>query len=153
MTPERDNATGLFPVEAITPGVLSADQAGALIALSGFRTATLLLHVGIGGIAFSNANRINVVLTHGDAADGSDQVPVADIDVLVDGAAAGATPVADGIVRAIAAPKPAADVQKVGYVGGRAFLKVTVDFAGAHATGTPIAAIIVRGSAAIEGVA
>ena len=112
MTPERDNVSGMSPSEAITPGVYSADQAGTLVDLIDFMAAAILLHVGAGGIAFSNANRIDILVQHGNAADGSDLTPVADIDVLVDGVAPAV--IANGIVRTIAAPKAAADIQKFG---------------------------------------
>lgn len=151
MTPERDNVSGMSPIEAITPGVYSADQAGSLVDLNNFGAAAILLHVGAGGIAFSAANRIDVLVQHGNAPDGSDLTPIADTDVIVDAVAPAA--IANGIVRSIVAAKAAADVQKVGYVGGKRFVKVTADFSGAHATGTPIAATIVRARGALRGVA
>ncbi len=151
MTPERDNVSGISPIEAITPGVYSADQAGSLVDLLNFAAAAILLHVGAGGIAFSNANKIDFLVQHGNAADGSDLTPIADTDVLVDAMAPAA--IANGIVRSLVAAKAAADIQKVGYVGGKRFVKVTADFTGAHATGTPIAVSIVRGRAALRGVA
>lgn len=151
MTPERDNATGMFPAEAITPGVYAADTATMLVDTLGFHSATVLIHVGVGGINFTNANRIDMVLTHGTAADGSDQVPVTITDLVLD---AGAPASVDaGVVRSLRAAKPAADVQKVGYVGGQRYLRLLADFSGAHGTGTPIAASIVRTRAAIRGTA
>lgn len=151
MTPERDSATGMFPAEAITPGVYTADQAGALVDTLNYGSATLLIHVGAGGIAFSNANRIEFVVSAGNAADGSDLVPVTDVDIVVDAVAPAA--IVGGIVRAITAAKAAADIQKVGYVGGKRYLKVAADFSGAHGTGTAIAASIVRSRAALRGAA
>lgn len=151
MTPERDNATGMFPAEAITPGVYNADTALNLVDLLDFHSATVLIHVGVGGIAFSNANKIEMVLLAGNAADGSDLVPVTADDIVVDGIAP--TAIANGIVRALTAAKPAADVQKVGYVGGKRYLRLIADFSGAHGTGTPIAATIVRTRASIRGAA
>ena len=151
MTPERDNATSMFPAEAITPGVYNADTATTLVDLLDFHSATALIHIGAGGIAFSNANKIEIVVTAGNLADGSDQVPVTADDIVVDALAPVA--IANGIVRSIVAAKAAADVQKVGYVGGKRFLRVLGDFAGAHGTGTPIAVTVVRGRAALRGVA
>jgi hypothetical protein len=151
MTPERDSATGMFPAEAITPGVYTADQAGALVDLLNYGSATVLIHVGVGGIAFSNANKIEMVLSAGNAADGSDLVPVTDVDVVVDGVAPAA--INGGIVRSITAAKPTADIQKVGYVGGKRYLKAVADFSGAHGTGTPIAVSVIRSRAGVRGVA
>lgn len=151
MTPERDNATGMFPAEAITPGVYAADSVAILIDTLGYHSATVLIHVGAGGIAFSNANKIEMVLTAGNAADGSDQVPVTDVDIVADALAPAV--IANGIVRSIVAAKAAADMQKIGYVGGKRYLRLLADFSGAHATGTPIAASILRVRAALRGVA
>jgi hypothetical protein len=141
----------MFPAEAITPGVYAADSAVTLIDTLGFHSATILMHIGAGGIVFSNANKIEMVLTAGNAADGSDQVPVTDVDVVVDAVAPAA--IVNGIVRSIVAAKAAADVQKIGYIGGKRYLRLLADFSGAHATGTPIAASIVRGRAGLRGVA
>lgn len=151
MTPERDNASGLFPAEAVAPGTYSADQAGALIDLLGFASACLLIQIGAGGIVFTNANKIELVLSHGNLADGSDLTPVTDSDLILDSLAPAS--VAAGIIRSLTAAKAASDVQKVGYVGGRRFLKLVADFSGAHATGTSIAANIVRSRAGIRGAA
>ncbi len=151
MTPERDNATGMFPAEAVTPGVYNADTATTLVDLLGYHSATALIHIGVGGIVFSNANKLDVVMTAGNLADGSDQVPVTADDIVVDALAPAA--IANGIVRSIVAAKAAADVQKVGYVGGKRFLRMLGDFSGAHATGTPIAVTISRTRASIRGVA
>ena len=151
MSPERDNVSGMSPIEAITPGVYTADQPGALVDLLDFMAAAILLHIGVGGIAFSQANRIDFQILHGNAADGSDLTPVADTDILFDGLAP--LPFTNGIVRSLVAAKPAADIQKVGYVGGKRYVKVIADFGGPHNTGTPIAVSVVRGRAALRGAA
>ncbi|HWU03166.1 MAG TPA: hypothetical protein VN222_10540 [Novosphingobium sp.] len=151
MTPNHDEATEKAPVEAITPGVYAATQASPLIDLADFQAATLLLHTGIGGIAFTAANYLQYSVTHGDAADGSDQLAVGANDIVVD-AVAPAT-ITNGVVRLINAAKAAADVQKVGYIAGRRYLKVTASFAGTHATGTPIAVTVVKEDGIVQGAA
>ncbi|AJP72933.1 hypothetical protein [Sphingomonas hengshuiensis] len=148
MTPERDSASRLFPVEAIPPAVYAADTTPAIIDLRDFRSATLLLHLGAGGITFSTANKIEFVLTHSD--DGTTFTPVTDSDVLKD-ALAPAT-VTNGIVRALTAAHAAATIQKLGYIGGKPFAKLQADFSGTHGTGTAIAASVVRSGATIEGI-
>ncbi|NYD91400.1 hypothetical protein [Sphingomonas melonis] len=151
MTPERDNTTGMFPAEAITPGVYAADSAAILVDMLNFASAVILIHVGVGGINFTNANKVEMVLTAGNADDGSDQVPVTDADIIVDGLAPAA--INNGIVRSLVAAKPAADIQKVGYIGGKRYLRLVADFSGAHGTGTPIAATVIRSRPALRGVA
>lgn len=151
MTPNRDKATGLTPVEVITPGVYSADINPTLIDLLDFGAATLLLHIGIGGIVFTGANKIEFVLTAGDLADGSDQAIVTDADLVKDALAPAA--VQNGIVRSLVAAHAAADIQKLGYVGGHRYIKLLPDFSGVHGNGTPIAVSVVKALPIFEGVA
>lgn len=151
MTPERDSATGLFPAESITPGTYAADTGTTLVDLLNYHSATLLLHIATGGITFTNANKIEFVLTAGNAADGSDQVAVTADDLVLDGLAPAT--ITNGIVRALTAAKATADIQKIGYVGGKRYLKLVADFSGTHGTGTAIAASVSRSRAGIRGAA
>ena len=52
--------------------------------------------------------------------------------------------ITSGIVRALTAAHAAATVQKIGYKGGKRYIKLLADFSGTHGTGTPIAAEVVR---------
>lgn len=149
MTPNRDGATGMFPIVALAAAVLAADNAPAAIDLLDYQSATLLLNVGVGGIAFSGANKIEFVLTHSD--DDVTYVNVGDDDVIKDAFAPAA--ITGGIVRALVAAHAAPTVQKLGYVGGKRYLKLLADFSGTHGTGTPIAAIVARSRAALRGAA
>lgn len=149
MTPNRDGATGMTPVSAIDPAVYAADTTPAAIDLLDNQSATLLLNIGVGGITFTGTNKIEFVLTHSD--DGTTYTNITDDDVLKDALAPAA--VTNGIVRALTAAHAAATVQKLGYIGGKRFLKLLADFSGTHGTGTPIAATVVKSRAALKGVA
>lgn len=149
MTPNRDSASGLFPVLAIEPSVLSADNVPPAIDMLDYQAAAIMLAIGVGGINFSGANKIEFVLTHSD--DGVTYTPVTDDEVIKDGFAPAS--IVNGIVRALTAPHAAATIQKIGYVGGKRFLKLLADFSGAHGTGTPISANVIRSCAALRGVA
>jgi hypothetical protein len=151
MTPNHDEATEKVLVELITPGVYTSDQASAVIDMEGYEAATLLIHVGIGGITFSGTNKIEFVLTHGDASDGSDGVAVTDADLVKDSLCPAT--VTAGIVRSLVSAHASADVQKLGYVGGHRYVKLVPDFSGTHGTGTPIAASLVKEQGALQGVA
>ncbi|MGJ0508851.1 MAG: hypothetical protein ACR652_17330 [Methylocystis sp.] len=141
MTPERDAVSCCSYVNAIAPAVYAADQAGALVDLRDYRSATVLLHIGVGGITFSGTNKIEFVLQAGNASDGSDLANVTDDEVLnIDSVAPPS--IANGIVRALVAAHAAATVQKIGYIGGKRYLKLTADFSGTHGTGTPISALV-----------
>lgn len=149
MTPSRDGATGIFPVSAIDPATLSADNTPAAIDLEGYQAATLLLSIGVGGITFTGTNKIEFVLTHSD--DGTNYSNVTDDDLIKDALAP--VTVSNGIVRALTAAHVAATLQKLGYVGGKRYLKLLADFSGTHATGTPIGAIAVRSLSVLTGAA
>lgn len=58
MTPERDAVSCCSYVSAIAPAVYAADQAGSLVDCRDYRAATVLLHIGVGGITFSGTNKI-----------------------------------------------------------------------------------------------
>lgn len=149
MTPERDNATLMSPVTAIAPAVLAADNTPAAIDLRGHGAATLLLAVAAGGITFSGTNKIEFVLTHSD--DDTTYTAVTDDDLVKD-ALAPAT-VTSGIVRSLVAAHASPTMQKLGYIGGKNYLKLLADFSGTHGTGTGIAAIAVLGLPDLAGAA
>lgn len=149
MTPNRDRATSQFPVSAIPPAIYAADNVPAAIDLRDYQAATLLLHIGAGGIAFTGVNKIEFVLTHSD--DDVTYTAVTDDDVIKDAFCPAA--IVTGIVRSLTAAHAAATIQKLGYVGGKRYVKVLADFSGVHGTGTAIGASIVKALAALRGAA
>jgi len=133
----RDLANLISAAALIEAAVYDADSTPASVDLAGFGSAVILLHVGVGGITFTDANKIEFVLSHSD--DGTNFDPVAATDVQ------GVDSVENGIVKALTAAHADDDVTKIGYMGGRRYLKLLADFSGTHGTGTPIAATIVKG--------
>lgn len=148
MTPERDGASSKTIALAIGPATLAADNTPAAVDLRDYRKATLMLAIGVGGITFDGTNKIEVKLTHSD--DGTTYADVADDDVVKDAYAPAS--LTTGIIRSLAAAHAAATVQKLGYKGGKRYVKLLADFSGTHGTGTPIAASWILEGAAIEGV-
>lgn len=135
----RDIHNNIGIVTGIAPAVYSADTTPAAIDLLGFEAAEVVVHVGVGGITFSGTNKIEFVLTHSD--DDVSYSNVALADVL------GLESVTSGIVLALTAAHAAATVTRVGYIGGKRYLKLLADFSGTHGAGTPIAATVVKGDA------
>lgn len=111
---------------------LAADNTPAAVDLQGFNAAEIILSVGIGGITFSGTNKIEFVLTHSD--DDSTYSAVAQADML------GVTVASGGIVKSLVAAHAAAANYRMGYIGGKRYLKLLADFSGTHGAGTPIAA-------------
>ncbi|WP_454917314.1 hypothetical protein [Xanthobacter sediminis] len=132
----RDLISNIGPVIAIPSATYAADNTPAAVDLAGFQGAGVLIEVGVGGITFSGTNKIEFVLSHSD--DNTTYVPVASADVH------GVTVGAGGIVLALTAEHAAPTVHKVGYKGGKRYLKLLADFSGTHGTGTPLSALVVK---------
>ena len=117
--------------------VIAADSTPVAVDLAGYKGAEIILCIGIGGITFSGANKIEFVLTH--SHDDSVYANVVDADML------GCAPISNGIIKALTSAHAAAAMYRFGYVGPRRYLKLLADFTGTHGTGTSLAAACVRG--------
>lgn len=146
----RDLISLISPVVMLGPAVLAADNAPVAIDLQNFDSAAVSLAIGVGGITFDGANKIDFVLKHGDTTNVANHTPVAAGDVYFDafGPAPGA--LSNGVVRSLVAAHAAATVQKIGYVGGRRYISLLADFSGTHGSGTPISALVIRGNGHIK---
>ena len=133
----RDLHDNLSSMTLVAPQTATADITPVSVDLLGFRAAMVLLYIGIGGITFTTTNKIEFILEHSN--DNTNWAAVNQADVL------GPTVAAGGIVRSLVAAKAAADVQEISYIGGRRYVRLTPDFSGTHATGTPMTAFMVRG--------
>lgn len=133
----KDMHSAMLAVAAIGNATLAADNTPAAIDLQGYNAAEILLAIGVGGITFSATNKVEFTLTHSD--DDSTYTAVADADML------GVSSISSGIIKSLVAAHAAAAVYRFGYVGGKRYLKLLADFSGAHATGTPIAAVVLKG--------
>lgn len=134
---KKDISTSLGAIAAIAPAVLDADNTPAAIDIGNYGAAIVLIHVGIGGITFTADNKVEFKLTHSD--DNSTYTAVAQEDVK------GVTVGTGGIVRSLVAAHAAASLTKVGYHGGKRYLKLLADFSGTHSSGTPMSAVVVAG--------
>lgn len=144
----KDLFSKLDVISAMAPAVVTATPADVILDLQDTRAAMFALVTGVGGITFTGANRIDWTVRHGDAVSGAAptwaqmaSVPAADLKV--DGLAT--LPIANGIVRSIQAAHAAPTVMNVGYIGPRRYVAVRAEFAGTHATGTLVAALLLRG--------
>ena len=146
----RDLISHIGNVLAIGPVVATADVTSSAIDLKGFDSAVVDILVGVGGITFTTTNKVEFLLTH--SKDDVTYTAVTADDVRL-GAGADATVGTGGIVRSLTAAHAAASAVKVGYIGPNRYLKVTADFSGTHATGTPITVLVIKGNAQSEPVA
>jgi len=126
-------------VSLLGAAVLAADATSGWIDMQGYNAAEIAMSIGIGGIAFSGVNKIEFKLEHADAADQADAAAVTDSDLL------GVSGTSSGIIKALTSAQASAAVYRVGYKGGKRYLRLTADFSGVHGTGTPIAANLIKG--------
>jgi hypothetical protein len=142
----HDQGAHLYPVIALAPASISADNTPAAIDLRGFHAATLLLFVGVGGITFSDTNKVEFKLSHGDTSTVAEHAAVKRKDV--EGVAAAELTndeLSSGIIKSLKAAHGAAAVYKFRYVGSKRYLSLLADFSGTHGSPTPIGAFLIKG--------
>lgn len=120
---------------AIAPASYAADTTPVAVDLAGYLSAMLEIDIGVGGITFDASNKIEFKLTHSD--DNATYTAVAAVDVQLP---AGATLGDGGLVKSLTAAHAAASITKIGYIGGKRYVKLLADFTGTHGTATPITA-------------
>jgi hypothetical protein len=125
------------------PAVLAADQTAVDIDLQGYNSAVISIAVGVGGITFDASNKIEFTLSDSDDDSTYTEVTSGDVD-------GGTTVSSGGIVKSLVAAHAAASLTKIGYVGGKRYLRLDIEFTGTHGTGTPIAVLVDRGNARLN---
>lgn len=136
----KDLFNNIGVVTVIPAAEYDDDNTPAAIDLRGFNSAVIALSIGVGGITFTTNNKIEFKLTHSNDDSSYEAVTVADLQG-VDEVGTG------GIIHALTAAHANPTLTKIGYVGGRRYLKLLADFAGTHGTGTPISAVALLGDA------
>ena len=140
----RDLSNNISPAVSIISAVRTEAVNGSGVDLQGYESATVLVDVGAEGDTLSSSVHFEVSLEHSD--DNSTFTDVAQADIIdgtissggiflkLDGTAGGNPDTAGGIFR-------------VGYVGGKRYVRVVLAKTGTHSNGTPIGAMVVRGHA------
>ena len=137
----RDLYSRLSPAVTLAAQTADADVTGTEVDLQGFESAMISLEIGVGGISFSGSNKIEFVLEHSDDKISWTAVTAEDVQ--------GVTGITSGIVKALTTAHATADVTRIGYVGGKRYIRLNADFSGTHGTGTPFAATVIRGNPAL----
>lgn len=138
----KDSYNHLVPIQAVAPvNVLDATvPAAAVVDLAGFNSALIVISCNTKGAG--DTGTITLTLDHADddgtgAAGAYANVAVADV--------LGLSSVTSGIIKTLAAGAVAAAVYKIGYVGGKRFIKLTVAENDGNATGTIMSITVVKG--------
>lgn len=133
----RDMHSSTYVDKLLPAATYAADNTPASVNLIGFDAAEILLAIGAGGITFDTTNKIEFILTHSD--DDSTYTNVADADML------GVTGIVSGKIKSLVAAHGTATMYRYGYIGNKPYLKLLADFSGTHGTGTPLAAMVLKG--------
>ena len=144
----KDLSNNINPAVSLAAAVRSAAANGTGVDLQGYESATVLVDVGAEGDTLSSSVYFELSLEESD--DNSTFTDVAQASII-DGtiAAGGIFLKLDGT--AGGNPDTAGGIFRVGYVGNKRYLRVVIAKTGTHSNGTPIGAMVVRGSARHSG--
>lgn len=131
----RDLISSMKVLAKLDPAVRTADANVADIDLAGYDSALIVVAMGAEGITIDADNYIQVKLEHGDLT--SSYAAVAATDII------GITPEVAGMIAMFNAVAEAPASSIVQYIGGKRYLKVTVDHVGTHGTGTPYGIVVI----------
>ena len=140
----KDLSNNIAPAVSIINAVKTAAANGTGVDLQGYASATVLVEVGAEGDTLSSSVYFEVSLEHSD--DDSTYTDVAQADI-VDGtiSSGGIFLKLDGTANGN--PDTAGEIYRVGYIGGKRYVRVVLAKTGTHSNGTPLGAMIVRGHA------
>lgn len=147
----KDLASFVKATQVFGPAVLAADATAVIVDLQGYHSAVILMSVGVGGITFDTSNYLEISAAHSDDNSTYTDVAVADLmgvdapTALVEAQGAG-----DTVLKSFKAAHAAAAIYKVGYIGGKRYLRIDVEFTGTHGTGTPVSIVVLRGDAELQ---
>lgn len=139
-----DLSNSISPAVSLAAAVRTAAANGTGVDLQGYESATVLVDVGAEGDTLSSSVYFEVSLEESD--DNSTFTDVAQAGI-VDGtiAAGGIFLKLDGT--AGGDPDTAGGIFRVGYVGGKRYIRVVLAKTGSHSNGTPIGAMVIKGHA------
>ena len=139
-----DLSNSISPAVSLAAAVRSAAANGTGVDLQGYNSAAILVDVGAEGDTLSGSVYFEISLEHTD--DDSTYTDCAQADI-VDGtiASGGIFLKLDGTTGGD--PDTAGGIFRVGYRGGKRYVRVVIAKTGTHSNGTPIGAMVVRGNA------
>ena len=140
----KDMSNTIATAVSVKNAVYTAASNGTGVDLQGYESATVLVDVGAEGDTLSSSVHFEISLEESD--DDSTYTDVAQASII-DGtiASGGIFLKLDGT--AGGNPDSTGGIFRVGYVGNKRYIRVVIAKTGTHSTGTPIGAMVVRGSA------
>lgn len=142
----RDLHSNIKVVQLLAPIVVNNDTEGTPangLDTKGFGAAELVALLGVSGDTLSGSVKIDVKLQESD--DDSTYTAVAADDALVGSDGVAAAPDANGIIATIDAAAEDETKIRVGYIGGKRYVRLILDTTGTHTNGTPAAILGILG--------
>ena len=140
----KDLSNSISPAVALAAAVRTAAANGTGVDLQGYESATVLVDVGAEGDTLSSSVFFEVSLEESD-----DNSTFTDVEQagIVDGtiASGGIFLKLDGTTGGD--PDTTGGIFRVGYVGGKRYIRVVLAKTGTHSNGTPLGAMVVKGHA------
>jgi len=124
--------------ESLNAIVKDADTNCTGVDSQGFSSVTHVVNVGANGITFSTTHKVEIELEHSD-----DNVTFTDVTSNTD--VVGGTVGTNGLWQTIDADGDCNAVYAIGYVGGKRYSRVVLNFSGTHGTGTIFGVTGVKG--------
>ncbi len=144
----KDMSNSIATAVSLVSAVRTAAANGTGVDLQGYESATLIADVGAEGDALASDKYFEISLEHSD--DNSSWSDVAQADI-VDGtiSSGGIWLKLDG--SAGGNPDTAGEIYRVGYIGGKRYIRGVLAKSGTHSNGTPISLFVVKGNARHSG--
>ena len=140
----KDLSNSISPAVSLAAAVRTAAANGTGVDLQGYESATVLVDVGAEGDTLSSSVFFEVSLEESD-----DNATFTDVEQagIVDGtiASGGIFLKLDGTTGGD--PDTTGGIFRVGYVGGKRYIRVVLAKTGTHSNGTPLGAMVVKGHA------
>ena len=140
----KDLSNSISPAGSLAAAVRTAAANGTGVDLQGYESATVLVDVGAEGDTLSSSVFFEVSLEESD-----DNSTFTDVEQagIVDGtiASGGIFLKLDGTTGGD--PDTTGGIFRVGYVGGKRYIRVVLAKTGTHSNGTPLGAMVVKGHA------
>ena len=135
----RDITNNLKAVPALSAAVYTSDQTGATINRAGFAAVEHVITVGVSGDALSGTVYYDFIIEESDD-DSAWSAVTAAAAVIVGPDGVSAAPNGSGVFATIDAAAEDDKILRIGYVGGKQYSRIRVDFTGTHTNGTPMSA-------------
>ena len=133
-----DGKSGIAIDESLNAIVKDADTNCTGVDSNGFSAVTHVVNVGAPGITFSSSNKVEIELEHSD-----DNSTFTDVTSNTD--VVGGTVGTNGLWQTIDANGDCNAVYAIGYVGGKRYSRVVLNYSGTHGTGTIFGVVGVKG--------